>query len=106
MKSNLLFFSLLFSCFFVSGQTKLYVNPNAAQYASTTNMIGILPLRTQVNLRPKELKDFTSEQIVQMGKDESLDIQKGMHSWFLKRKQRGEFTGNVQSPAQTNALLI
>ena len=106
MKSIAFSFILFFSIITSFAQTKLYVHPNAAQYASTTNMIGILPLRTQVNLRPKELKDFTPEQIVQMGKDESLDIQKGMHSWFLKRKQRGEFTGNVQAPAQTNALLI
>jgi len=106
MKSSAFSFILFFSFFASFAQTKLYVHPNATQYASTTNMIGILPLRTQVNLRPKELKDFTPEQIIQMGKDEALDIQKGMHTWFLKRKQRGEFTGNVQAPAQTNALLI
>jgi len=41
-----------------------------------------------------------------MGKDESLDIQKGMHSWFLKRKQRGELKSNIQPPAQTNAKLL
>lgn len=40
-----------------------------------------------------------------MGKDESLDIQKAMHTWFLTRKKRGEFSGNIQNPAQTNALL-
>jgi len=64
-----------------------------------------LPLKTQVKLRPKELKDLTQEQIIQMGKDESLDIQKGMHSWFLKRKQKGNFKAKIQSPAQTNAKL-
>lgn len=88
-----------------SSQTKLYVHPDADNYASSTETIAILPLRTQVKLRAKELKDFTPEQIVQMGKDESLDIQKGMHTWFLKRKQRGGFKGKVQSPNQTNAKL-
>ena len=40
-----------------------------------------------------------------MGKDEALDIQKGMHTWFLKRKQRGQFKAKIQSPNQSNALL-
>ena len=65
----------------------------------------MLPLRVQVKLRPKQLKDFTQEQVIQMGKDEALDIQKGMHSWFLARKKRGEFDGDVQNPTRTNALL-
>ena len=53
----------------------------------------------------KELKDFTSEQMAQMNKDESLDIQKGMHTWFLTRKKRGSMLVNVQNPTRTNALL-
>lgn len=87
-------------------QTKLYVHPDAESYASKTQTIAVLPFRVQVKLRPKELKDFTSEQIAQMNKDEALDIQKGMHSWFLTRKQRGEFSGTIQNPTQTNALLL
>ena len=75
---------------------KLYVHSDAESYAANTESIAILPLRTQVKLRAKELKDFTPEQIVQMGKDESLDIQKGMHSWFLKRMQRGQLKMKVQ----------
>jgi len=89
----------------LNSQTKLYVHPDGDRYAFNTETIAILPLRTQVKLRPKELKDFTPEQIVQMGKDEALDIQKGMHTWFLKRKQRGELKANIQSPSQSNALL-
>ena len=86
-------------------QTKLYVHPDADDYVANTKTIAILPLRVQVKLRPKELKDFTTEQIVQMGKDEALDIQKGMHTWFLTRKKRGTLLVNVQAPARTNALL-
>ena len=96
----------LLSSLFLKAQTKLYVHPDGDKYAASTNSIAILPLRTQIKLRPKELKDFTQEQIIQMGKDEALDIQKGMHSWFLKRKQRGELKANIQPPAQTNAKLI
>ena len=94
----------LFATYSIS-QTKLYVHPDGDNYALNTETIAILPLRTQVKLRPKELKDFTPEQIVQMGKDEALDIQKGMHTWFLKRTQRGQLNAKIQSPNQTNALL-
>jgi hypothetical protein len=86
-------------------QTKLYVHEDADDYVANTKTIAILPLRVQVKLRPKELKDFTPEQIVQMGKDEAMDIQKGMHTWFLTRKKRGTLLVDVQTPARTNALL-
>lgn len=104
MKKSLIVLSLLFSTALIS-QTKLYVHKDADTYVANTKTIGILPLKVQVKLRPKELKDFTPEQIIEMGKNESLDIQKGMYSWFLTRKKRGTLLVNVQNPARTNALL-
>jgi len=103
MKKFLLLF-VLFG-FFSNAQTKLYVHPDGDNYAANTKTIALLPLKVQIKLRPKQLKDFTSEQIIKMQKDEALDIQKGMHSWFLTRKKRGALLANVQTPARTNALL-
>ena len=103
MKQTLLIF-LLISTYSIS-QTKLYVHPDGDTYAKNTQTIALLPLNVQVKLRPKQLKDFTSEQIEEMEKNESLDIQKGMHSWFLARKKRGEFSKSIQTPQRTNALL-
>ena len=103
MKQTLLIF-LLISTYSIS-QTKLYVHPDGDTYAKNTQTIALLPLNVQVKLRPKQLKDFTSEQIEEMEKNESLDIQKGMHSWFLTRKKRGEFSKSIQTPQRTNALL-
>ena len=90
---------------YINAQTKLYVHPDGDNYSNNTSAIAILPLKVQVKLRPKQLKDFTSEQIIQMQKDEALDIQKAMHSWFLTRKRRGSFDKNIQTPIRTNALL-
>lgn len=104
MKKSLIILSLLFTSVLFS-QTKLYVHPDADTYVENTKTIAILPLKVQVKLRPKELKDFTSEQIIEMGKNESLDIQKGMHTWFLTRKKRGSLLVDVQNPTRTNALL-
>ncbi|MDC3260362.1 hypothetical protein OAU59_00470 [Winogradskyella sp.] len=104
MKKSLIILSLLFSTALFS-QTKLYVHPDADTYVENTKTIAILPLKVQVKLRPKELKDFTPEQIIEMGKNESLDIQKGMYTWFLTRKKRGTLLVDVQNPTRTNALL-
>ncbi|MFT6048461.1 hypothetical protein [Patiriisocius sp. Uisw_047] len=104
MKKSLIILSLLFTTALLA-QTKLYVHPDADTYVANTKTIAILPLKVQVNLRPNELKNFTPEQIIEMGKNESLDIQKGMYSWFLTRKKRGTMLVEVQNPIRTNALL-
>lgn len=105
MKNIFITTLVLFITFNSFSQTKLYVHADGDNYAANTATIAILPLKVQVKLRPKQLKDFTSEQIVQMAHDEALDIQKGMHSWFLTRQKRGELRAKVQTPARSNALL-
>jgi hypothetical protein len=106
MKKILLFLILSFlNGAFTNAQTKLYLHPDADTYSNNTKSIAILPLDVQVKLRPKQLKDFTSEQIDEMEKNEALDIQKGMHTWFLTRKKRGKFSKKIQTPQRTNALL-
>ncbi|MEJ1222772.1 hypothetical protein [Sediminicola sp. 1XM1-17] len=86
-------------------QTHLYVHDDADAYVTKTENMAIIPFDVQVKLRPKQLKDFTSEQIAEMEFNEGLDVQRAMHSWFLKRKKRGSMSIEVQSPSKTNALL-
>ena len=103
---KLLLFIILFTIFFkISAQTKLYVHPDADTYVKNTKTLAILPLHVQLKLRPKKLKELTPEQIIKMGENEALDIQKAMHSWFLTRKKRGTLLVDVQNPTKTNALL-
>ncbi|ARV15341.1 hypothetical protein [Polaribacter sp. SA4-12] len=105
MKNLITLFALVICVNVTSAQTKLYVHPDAKTYVENTKTIAILPLNVQVKLRPKQLKDFTSEQIIEMGKNEALDIQKAMYTWFLTRKKRGTLLVEVQNPKRTNALL-
>ncbi|ARV07395.1 hypothetical protein BTO04_12160 [Polaribacter sp. SA4-10] len=105
MKKLITLFTLVICINVANAQTKLYVHPDAKTYVANTKKIAILPLNVQVKLRPKQLKDFTSEQIIEMGKNESLDIQKAMYTWFLTRKKRGTLLVEVQNPKRTNALL-
>ena len=105
MNKKLLNLFFLFIGTTLMAQTKLYVHPDADTYVAETNMIAILPLKTEVKMRPKQLKDFTPEQIVKMEKDEALNIQKSMYSWFLNKKKKGKLLVNIQNPKKTNKLL-
>jgi len=100
-------FTILISFFFFysSAQTKLYVSPEADEYVAATKTIAIVPLKVEIKMRPKQLKDFTSEQITDMELDEAYNIQKSMYSWFLNKKKKGKLLVNIQSPKKTNKLL-
>ena len=104
MKKIILLF--LLTSFFSYSQTKLFVHKDADKYVENTETIAILPLKVQVKMRPKQMKDYSLEELEELQKSESLDIQKAMHSWFLTRKQRGAFVLKIQSVARTNALLL
>jgi len=103
MKKTFLLFILI--SFVSYSQTKLYVHPDANKYVSETNLIAILPLETEIKLRPKQLKDFTPEQMKEMEIKEGRNIQKSMHSWFLNKKKKGKLLVGVQNPKITNNLL-
>lgn len=102
---SILTLSLLLVSFFSYSQTKLFVHPDAEDYVKKTNLLAVLPLSTEIKLRPKELKDFTPEQLSEMEKDEAMNIQKSMYSWFLNKKKRGKLLVNVQNPRVTNSKL-
>ncbi|MBE9490170.1 MAG: hypothetical protein IMY67_07755 [Bacteroidetes bacterium] len=106
MKKLLLILALtLVSLTNVNSQTNLYENPDFDEIAKTHNIIAIVPFKTHVKLRPKQMKDMTAEKLERLEKAEGLSIQTAMHSWFLKRKKRGTLSINVQDPKRTNALL-
>lgn len=102
------FLSLLFSIFCLIGfsQTSLYENPDFDEIAKSHKTIAVVPFKTQVKLRPKQMKDMTTEQLHKLEKAEGESIQTAMFSWFLKRKKRGKLQQiDVQDPKVTTALL-
>ncbi len=44
-------------------QTHLYENPNAIELTKDHKIIAIHPFQTTVNLRPKQMKDISPEQL-------------------------------------------
>ncbi|WAC01532.1 hypothetical protein N7U66_16420 [Lacinutrix neustonica] len=87
MKKILLFAILLGTLSTAMAQTHLYEHPKFDSISKNHKTIAIIPFKTQVKLRPKQMKDISEEQHVQLENNESLGLQLGMHSWFLKRKK-------------------
>lgn len=99
--------ALLLSVFFqVNAQTNLYENPDFDKIAESHKIIAIVPFKTQVKLRPKQIKDMSTEQLQHLERTEGESIQSAMYSWFLKRKTRGDLQKlEVQDPRVTTSLL-
>lgn len=106
MKINLLILFVFTSLITINAQTNLYVNPEFETIAQEHNIIAVVPFKTQVKLRPKQMKDMTTEQLHRLEKAEGESIQTAMYSWFLKRKKRGKLQSiEVQDPRTTTAIL-
>lgn len=90
----------------VNAQTNLYENPDFDDIAKNHKIIAVVPFKTQVKLRPKQMKDMTNDQLYRIEKSEGEGLQTAMYSWFLKRKKRGKLQNlEVQDPKITTALL-
>lgn len=99
--------TLLFLSASIYGQTSLYENPKFDDIAKTHKIIAVVPFKTQVKLRPKQMKDMTNEQLYKIERSEGEGMQTAMYSWFLKRKKRGDLKNlEVQDPNVTTALLL
>jgi hypothetical protein len=106
MKKSFLITILLGISLFTVAQTNLYENPDFDKIAESHKIIAIVPFKTQVKLRPKQMKDMTGEQLQRLEKAEGEGIQTAMYSWFLKRKKRGDLqTLEIQDPKVTTAML-
>ncbi|MFH4968688.1 hypothetical protein V8G61_10845 [Gaetbulibacter sp. M240] len=104
---KLLPITLLFLTTTIFAQTSLYENPKFDDIAKTHKIIAIVPFKTQVKLRPKQMKDMTNEQLYKIERSEGEGMQTAMYSWFLKRKKRGKLENlEVQDPNITTALLL
>ena len=89
MKKQILFIMLGLLAHSIYAQTNLYEHPDFDQIAKALEVISIIPFKTSITLRPKQMKDITPEQLDRMEKAEGKSIQSAMYSWFLKRKKRG-----------------
>lgn len=104
-RSSLLFLLAMITTLVCAQSREIYVNPNFNVLAKDHKKIAILPFKTIMKLRPKQMEQMTPEQLAQMQKDEGLAVQSALQTYFLKRKGQHNFQISFQDLATTNAHL-
>ena len=105
-RTTLLFVMSVVMTTLSSAQSReIYVNPEFNVIAKDHRKIAILPFKTIVKLRPKQMEQMTPEQLAQMQKDEGLAVQSALQTYFLKRKGQHDFKVVFQDVATTNVHL-
>lgn len=107
MKVLMVFVPLLLAVTAGLAQTReIYTNANFKTLAKNHKILAIMPIKTTLQLRPKEVeKNGGPAGVAVLEKREGLDVQSAIHSYFLKRKESNDLTVDVQDVARTNALL-
>jgi len=100
MKKSLVLFIvatlLLQSC------AKVFYTPDARYLANTEKIIAIVPPEVSIAARRKVDAAALNEQ----QKTESVNFQKEMYSWMLKRKMQGNIFVDIQDVETTNSRLF
>lgn len=97
--SKLLFFSFIL---LISSCAKIFYTEDAVSLASSQKSIAILPPTVSIAASKK----VDAEAIKQQQKTESLNFQKEIYAWMLKRKMQGKISQEIQEVEMTNAKLL
>jgi hypothetical protein len=99
MKKSLI--SLIVAAFLFQSCAKVFYTPDAGTLASTQNIIAIIPPKVSIAARKK----VDADALIEQQKTESINFQREMYSWMLKRKMQGTIFVDIQDVETTNALL-
>lgn len=98
-KSGILLLVLVALLF--EGCAKIYYTPDSRSLAQSHKMIAIAPPKVSIAAR----KNIDAEAIKEQQRTESINFQKEMYSWLLKRKMQGKIMVEIQDVETTNAML-
>lgn len=84
-----------------SSCAKIFYSPDAYNLARNHKTIAILPPTVSIAAGRK----VDAEALKEQQKTESINFQKEMYSWMLKRKMQGKITPEIQDVETTNAKL-
>lgn len=93
---------LLVSILFTSC-AKVFYSPDAQTLAQNQKTFAIIPPSISITSSSKKI---TAETLKEQQRTESLNFQKEMYSWLLKRKMQGKITQEILDIETTNAKLI
>jgi hypothetical protein len=97
-KSLVLF---IMSVFIFSSCAKIFYSPDAYQLADRQKTIAIVPPSVSIAAQRK----VDAESIKEQQRTESINFQKEIYSWMLKRKMQGSIVQEIQEPETTNSKL-
>ena len=99
MKRSL--FILIALTFLLQSCAKVFYTPDARTLASTHKIIAIVPPKVSIAARRK----VDGAALIEQQKTESINFQREMYSWMLKRKMQGTIFVDIQDVETTNAKL-
>jgi len=99
MKRSL--FLLIAVTFLLQSCAKIFYSPDATQLARAQKVIAIAPPKVAIAAR----KNIDGTALIEQQKTESVNFQREMYSWMLKRKMQGKISVEIQDVETTNARL-
>ena len=85
----------------LSSCAKIYHSPDAKSKAFKHQVIAIVPPKVSIAARKK----LDAEALKEQQKTESINFQKEMYSWMLRRKMQNKIYVEIQDVETTNAKL-
>lgn len=94
-----LIFSLLLVT--ITSCAKIYYSRDAFTLANQHKTIAIMPPTISIEARKK----LDGDALIEQQKTESINFQREMYAWMLKRNRQGRITQEIQDVETTNILL-
>ncbi|MEZ4772532.1 MAG: hypothetical protein R3D00_05055 [Bacteroidia bacterium] len=101
MKTSKKLLLVLVSGILLSSCAKIFYSPDAYVLADSHDIIAILPPSVSIAANKK----VDAEAMKEQQKTESINFQKEMYSWLLRRKMQGKIRPEIQDIETTNATL-
>ena len=89
------------SAILFSSCAKIFYSPDAYTLAHRQNNIAIIPPTVSITAN----KNIDAESMKEQQRTESINFQREMYSWMLKRKMQGKISQEIQEIETTNAKL-
>ena len=94
-------FLLVVAAFILQSCAKIFYAPDARPLAQNQRIIAITPPKVSIAAR----KNIDGAALIEQQKTESVNFQREMYSWMLKRKMQGTISVDIQDVETTIALL-
>jgi hypothetical protein len=92
---------LIAATFFLQSCAKIFYSPDAIPLARAQKIIAIAPPKISIAAR----KNIDGDALIEQQKTESINFQREMYSWMLRRKMQGTIYVEIQDVETTNAKL-